>query len=113
VGRSGHNKGPLPSARTPSSRRSRNFLQTHPLQRKELRSVVELVIDATGALEDVGVVVSGGSSTFDAGAVASAAAALPLLPPPANTLSDDGRLYLEWEFHRREIYTCSAYFARA
>jgi hypothetical protein len=85
----------------------------HPLSDPTLQTTVEIVIDGdSGALVESGVVASSGVPEFDAAALAAFAHAFPLAPPPAASLSSDGRLYVTWELHRRPEEACRREQAR-
>lgn len=86
----------------------------HALADPELATTVELVIDGeSGALVESGVVSSSGVPELDAAVLAAFARAFPLEPPPAATLSSDGRFYVTWEVHRSREQACGTAFARA
>jgi hypothetical protein len=88
--------------------------KAHALADPELATTVELVIDGeSGALVDSGVVSSSGVPELDAAVLSAFARAFPLEPPPAATLSSDGRFYVTWEVHRSRELACSAAGARA
>jgi hypothetical protein len=85
----------------------------NPLSDPTLAATVELVIDGdSGALVQAGIVASSGIPEFDAAAVAAFGAAFPLAPPPAATLSSDGKLYVTWELHRAPEEACRREQAR-
>jgi outer membrane biosynthesis protein TonB len=88
--------------------------KTHPLADPELATTVELVVDGeSGALVESGVVSSSGVPELDAAVLSAFARAFPLEPPPAATLSSDGRFYVTWEVHRSRDQACGAAGARA
>jgi hypothetical protein len=85
----------------------------HALSDPSLEATVELVIDGeSGALVKEGIVSSSGVPEFDAAALAAFEHAFPLAPPPASTLSSDGRLYVTWELHRQPEEACRREQAR-
>jgi TonB family protein len=79
----------------------------------ELKSKLEIVLRGTdGSIAAIGVIRSSGVVAFDASVLEAVSRAAPFGSVPEETLSDDGNLYLHWEFHRNGLFACSNYFAR-
>ncbi len=72
----------------------------HPLNDFNLRTDLEIVVDQSGNVAQVGVVRTSGQMQFDAAAVDSAYRSGPHPSPPREILSGDGRVYLHWGFYR-------------
>jgi TonB family protein len=73
---------------------------THPLNQMQLAATVELVIDRTGKVVDIAVVVPSGNADFDRAVHDAIADATPVVAPPLELLSDDDRAHLRWLFAR-------------
>jgi TonB family protein len=63
---------------------------------------LEIVINEDGRLDRVGVIRSSGVRAFDEAALASVTAAAPFPRPGDEIKSSDGKVYLDWQFHRDE-----------
>lgn len=61
-----------------------------------------IVVDDDGSVERITIVRASGVPGFDAAASASVQSAAPFPPPPPQIASTDGKLYLDWQFHRDE-----------
>lgn len=86
---------------------------THPLNRIDLRSVVELALDgASGVIADLVMVRSSGDAAFDALVVDVMRHAAPFGAAPAAIQSPDGKVYVHWLVARDELYACSPRGAR-
>lgn len=72
---------------------------------------LELVLDADGKLVEVGVVRSSGQILFDLAAYSAVKRGAPYPAAPGEILSDDGRVYLQWDF-RRDMMACHQLQAR-
>ena len=68
----------------------------------ELVTKVEIVVNADGSLDRVGVVKSSGNLMYDFGAFNAVQRGSPYPPPPEKIRSPDGRVYLRWALHRNE-----------
>jgi hypothetical protein len=85
----------------------------HPLSRRDLKTNLEIVLDQhEGRVVRMGVTRSSGSTVFDIAALESVQSASPYGKAPGIIASNDGNVYLHWEFHRDPYYACSTYFAR-
>jgi len=69
---------------------------------------VSIAVDADGRIDRVGVLRSSGLQAFDAAVVESLRAAAPFPPPPDSIKSADGKVHLDWQFHRDER-SCGAF----
>jgi len=84
----------------------------HPLNRQDLSTFLELVIDPEdGSLVTQGVVKPSGVTAFDVNALEAVHQASPFGPAPSAIVSYDGRVYLHWEFHRRREIACGTFNA--
>ncbi len=86
---------------------------SHPLNRMDLNTLLEIVIDAeTGVVEETNVVRSSGEMLFDAETMLVARAIGRHPNPPEEIVSRDGRVYLHWNFWRdsRQCGTFGAAF---
>lgn len=83
-----------------------------PMNDKHLVTRLEVVLTRDGHIQQMGVVKSSGVAAFDAATLDSVDRAQPFGPAPDVIVSDDGLLYLQWEFQRNEIYACSTMDAR-
>ena len=63
---------------------------------------VEIVVNADGSLDRVGVVKSSGNLMYDFGAFNAVQRGAPYPPPPEKIRSPDGRVYMRWALHRNE-----------
>jgi hypothetical protein len=80
--------------------------------RERMFTSLELVLDRQERrLVRMGVTKTSGITAFDVGVLESVSRAAPFGPPPTETLSPDGNVYLHWEFHREPMYACSTFFA--
>jgi TonB family protein len=84
----------------------------HPLNDQTLVTLLEIVLTPTGHLKKMGVVKTSGVTAFDIAALDAVDRAQPFGPPPKAIISGDGNVYLQWEFHRDEVYACSTMGAR-
>lgn len=85
----------------------------HPLNNPDMSTHLELALSATdGRIVKMGITKTSGVTMFDVGALDSVNRASPFGVPPGAIVSSDGNVYLHWEFHRKEQYACSTYFAR-
>jgi TonB family protein len=75
---------------------------THELNRPSLSALLLMEIDEQGDLVAMRLAATSGSHAFDEAALEVAREAVPLPHPPADLLSDDDRLHLEWRFSRDE-----------
>jgi TonB family protein len=86
---------------------------THPLNRPEMTTNVEIVLDREeGRIARIGITKTSGVTAFDIAALSAVDAAAPFGPPPREIVSPDGNVYFHWEFHRNRDEACSTYFAR-
>ena len=61
---------------------------------------LEIVVTGDGKVERVGIVRPSGLPAFDVAAIDSVRWAAPFPPPPSAIKSADGKVYLDWQFHR-------------
>jgi TonB family protein len=83
-----------------------DFLSSLPmageLGNPALVTKVEIVVNADGSLDRVGVVKSSGNLMYDFGAFNAVQRGGPYPPTPEKIRSPDGRVYLRWALHRNE-----------
>ena len=68
----------------------------------ELWTQLEIVVKGDGSVERVGIVHGSGLLAFDVAAIDSVMSAAPFPPPPSVIKSANGKVYLDWQFHRDE-----------
>jgi TonB family protein len=66
----------------------------------ELWTQLEIVVKGDGSVERVGIVRPSGVLAFDVAAIDSVMSAAPFPPPPSVIKSANGKVYLDWQFHR-------------
>jgi TonB family protein len=76
--------------------------QSSPYNNDELWTQLEIVVKSDGSVDKVGIVRSSGVLPFDVAAIDSVMSAAPFPPPPAVIKSANGKVYLDWQFHRDE-----------
>jgi TonB family protein len=86
--------------------------KTHPLNDNKLITTLEIVLTPEGRLFKMGIVRTSGVTAFDVAALDSVQRASPFGPAPNAIISNDGHVYLHWQFHRDEVYACSTMHAR-
>jgi TonB family protein len=69
---------------------------------EELWTQLEIVVKGDGSVERVGIVRSSGLLAFDVAAIDSVMSAAPFPAPPQVIKSANGKVYLDWQFHRDE-----------
>src|SRR6185312_5262237 len=69
---------------------------------EELWTQLEIVVKGDGSVERVGIVRGSGLLAFDTAAIDSVMSAAPFPPPPSVIKSANGKVYLDWQFHRDE-----------
>lgn len=80
----------------------------HPLNDLSLYTGIELAIEPNaGAVVHLGLVRSSSQLAFDALAIEAIHRAEPFGPTPQDIRSEDGKVYIHWEFHRNVKYACS------
>jgi TonB family protein len=84
----------------------------HPLNDQHLVTRLEIVLTKEGHLKKMGIVKTSGITAFDIAALDAVDRAQPFGPAPGAIVSPDGNVYLQWEFHRDEVYACSTMGAR-
>jgi TonB family protein len=93
-----------------------DFLASLPmagdLGNPELVTTVEIVINADGSLDRVGVVRPSGNLMYDFGAFNAVQRGAPYPPTPEKIRSPDGRVYIKWALHRNESQ-CGTWNAEA
>lgn len=67
---------------------------------EELWTQLEIVVKGDGSVERVGIVHGSGLLAFDVAAIDSVMSAAPFPPPPSVIKSANGKVYLDWQFHR-------------
>jgi len=80
-----------------------------PLNNSNLATTLEMVLNRDGTVQKVGVVRMSGYLPFDAAAVDVVYSAGPYPDPPREIRSPDGKIYLQWTFHRDERQCTPAY----
>ncbi|MCH2108857.1 MAG: energy transducer TonB, partial [Polyangiaceae bacterium] len=89
------------------------FPADHPLNNMEMSTHLEIALNRhNGNVVKMGVIKSSGVTAFDIGALDAVQKAAPYGTPPGVIVSDDGNVYLHWEFHRNPMHACSTYYAR-
>lgn len=85
-----------------------------PRNDAQLTTRLEVVLTRDGEIQQMGVVRSSGVPDFDIAALDSVDRARPFgrAPDAIVSVSFDGFIYLQWEFHRNEVYACSTMGAR-
>ena len=73
---------------------------------------LEIVLTADGQITQMGVVRTSGLDEFDRGALDAVDRAAPFGAAPTDIVSDGGRVYVHWDFHRDERSGCSTVYAR-
>jgi TonB family protein len=68
----------------------------------KLWTQLEIVVTGEGSAEHVGIVRGSGNQGFDAAAIESVTSAAPFLSPPSVIRSADGKVHIDWQFHRDE-----------
>jgi hypothetical protein len=68
----------------------------------ELWTQLEIVVKGDGSVERVGIVHGSGLLAFDVAAIDSVMSAAPFPVPPSAIKSANGKVYLDWQFHRDE-----------
>ena len=93
-----------------------DFLSSLPasgeLANPELVTTVEIVINADGSLDRVGVVRPSGNLMYDFGAFNAVQRGAPYPPTPEKIRSPDGRVYIKWALHHNESQ-CGTWNAEA
>ncbi|MDB4976546.1 MAG: Exopolysaccharide biosynthesis domain protein [Myxococcaceae bacterium] len=83
-----------------------DFLSSLPaagdLANPNLVTTVEIVINADGSLDRVGVVKASGNLMYDFGAFNAVQRGAPYPPTPEKIRSPDGRVYIKWALHHNE-----------
>lgn len=72
----------------------------NPYNDMALWTQLEIVLRGDGSLEKITIVRTSGISNFDLAALDSVSAASPFPKPPAAIKSANGKVYLDWRFHR-------------
>ena len=68
----------------------------------ELWTQLEIVIKSDGAVDKVSIVRGSGVLAFDVAAIDSVMSAAPFPTPPSEIRSANGKVYMDWQFHRDE-----------
>ncbi|MBC8072332.1 MAG: TonB C-terminal domain-containing protein, partial [Deltaproteobacteria bacterium] len=76
--------------------------RNHPLNKFDLWSRVEIVLDRDGTIEKVTTVRHSGNLAFDAAAREVIHSSGPFPDPPQEIRSGNGKIYIHWAFHRDE-----------
>jgi hypothetical protein len=69
---------------------------------EQLWTQLEIVVKGDGSVERVGIVHGSGLLAFDVAAIDSVMSAAPFPTPPSAIKSANGKVYLDWQFHRDE-----------
>jgi TonB family protein len=80
---------------------------SHPMNDQKLVTRLEIILTKEGHLRRMGIVKTSGLTAFDIAALDAIDRAQPFGPAPSAIVSPDGLVYLQWEFHRDEVYACS------
>ena len=84
-----------------------------PSNDKKLKTRLELVLSASdGRIVRVTVGESSGVAAFDAAAFESVQRAAPFEVPPAEIVSADGNVHVDWQLSRDETFACSTMHTR-
>jgi hypothetical protein len=76
----------------------RSLPPNHVLRQSPLQTRVEIVLDgASGSIARMGVVLTSGVTAFDVGALDAVQRSAPFGVAPAEILSPDGRVYVQWD----------------
>jgi TonB family protein len=78
---------------------------SHPLNKQELWTRVEIVLNGDGTIDKLRTIHHSGNSSFDAAAREVVFASGPYPNPPKEIRSGNGKIYIHWAFHRNE-YAC-------
>ncbi|RMH44839.1 MAG: TonB family protein [Deltaproteobacteria bacterium] len=73
---------------------------THELNRWDLMTKIEIVVNPDGTVDKATVVQHSGVLAFDVAALDTVFSAEPFDPTPPEIRSPDGKVYLHWRFHR-------------
>ena len=85
----------------------------HPMNDPTLVTKLEIVLDRDdGHVVKMGVTRTSGITAFDIAALDSVQRASPFGKPPKAIVSNDGKVYFHWEFHRDPVFACSTINAR-
>jgi hypothetical protein len=84
----------------------------HPLSNPHLLTRVEIVLSGDGHIKQMGIVKGSGVMEFDIGVLDAVDKAQPFGAAPSPIVSQDGNVYLHWEFHRDPVSACSTMNAR-
>ena len=83
-----------------------DFLASLPmagdLGNPNLVTMIEIVVNADGSLDRVGIVKPSGNLMYDFGAFNAVQRGAPYPPTPEKIRSPDGRVYIKWALHRNE-----------
>jgi hypothetical protein len=71
----------------------------HALRRPHLQTRLEIVLDASGNVVRMGVVLTSGVTAFDVGALDAVLRAGPFGTAPVEIRSPDGHVYVQWDLH--------------
>jgi len=87
--------------------------KSHPMNDPKLSTSLEIILDKnTGRIVRMGVTRSSGVPEFDTLALRSVDRAQPFGASPDAIASPDGRVYLQWDFHRDPVDGCTVRNAR-
>jgi TonB family protein len=75
----------------------------------KLWTQIGIIIKGDGSVDQVTIVRSSGVVPFDVAAVDSVTSAAPFPPPPEVIKSADGKVYLDWQFHRDPVIGCGTF----
>jgi hypothetical protein len=85
----------------------------HPMNDPTLNTQLEIVLDRDdGHVVKMGVTRTSGITAFDIAALDAVQRASPFGKPPKAIVSNDGKVYFHWEFHRDPVFACSTINAR-
>ena len=91
----------------------RTLPSEHPLRRPHLSTRIEIALDAaSGAIAKMGVVLASGVTAFDVGVLDAIKRAAPFGPAPDGIASDNGSVYVQWDFKNEPYDACTVDNAR-
>ncbi len=80
--------------------------------RQNLVTRLEIAIDEAGNIRRMGVVTASGVEEFDVAVLDAVSRAQPFGRTAPTIRSSDGNVYIQWQFHRNEVFACGTQGAR-
>jgi TonB family protein len=84
----------------------------HLLNDPRLVVILEIRLARSGAIDRLGIIRTSGVTAFDIATLDSVVRAGPFAKPPSEARSFDGKVYVQWEFHRDGQDGCAVANAR-